>query len=142
MEGKGDAGRQGGPAGDLMVVIDEKDHDIFSRQGNDIICLVPISFTTAALGGTIEIPVLGGEDKLDIPAGTQTGKVFRLKGKGIPHLRRRGRGDQLVQIQIWTPNKLSEDDKKLLRQLEASDSFVAPKSSKSFLEKLRQTLGV
>ena len=140
MEGKGDVGRQGGPTGDLIVVIDEKEHDIFTRQESNIICLVPISFATAALGGTIEIPVLGGTDQLEIPAGTQTGKVFRLRGKGIPYLRRRGAGDQLFQIQIWTPKKLSESDKKLLRQLEKSENFIAPKTSKSFLEKLRERL--
>ena len=142
IEGKGDIGRQGGPPGDLIVVVDEKEHDIFSRQENHIVCLVPVSFVTAAIGGTIEIPVLGGTDNLDIPAGTQTGKIFRLKGKGIPYLRGRGRGDQLVQIQVWTPKKLSEADRKLLLQLGQSESFVPPKSSKSFLEKLRETLGV
>jgi len=142
IEGKGDVGRQGGPAGDLMVVVQEKEHDIFTRRDNDIICLVPISFITAALGGTIEIPVLGGTDQLDIPAGTQTGKVFRLRGKGIPHLRRRGNGDQLVQVQIWTPKNLSESDRNLLKKLDQSDSFRAPKTSKSFFAKLRETLGV
>jgi molecular chaperone DnaJ len=142
IEGKGDIGRQGGPAGDLMVVVKEKDHDIFTRRDNDIICLVPISFVTAALGGTIEIPILGGTDNLDIPAGTQTGKVFRLRGQGIPHLRRRGNGDQLVQVQIWTPKDLSDSDRELLRRLDKSESFKAPKSSKSFFAKLRETLGV
>ncbi len=142
IRGKGDIGRQGGPAGDLLVVIDEKDHDIFSRQDSDIVCLMPISFVTAALGGTIEIPVLGGVDNLDIPSGTQTGKVFRLKGRGIPHLRRSGKGDQLVQVQVWTPTKLSSSDEKLLKQLGQSETFVPPKSSKSFLSKLRKTLGL
>lgn len=142
IEGKGDSGRQGGAPGDLIVVIDEAEHDIFTRQDNHIICLVPISFVTAAIGGTIEIPVLGGTDKLDIPAGTQTGKVFRMSGRGIPYLRRKGRGDQLVQVQVWTPKKLSEEDKKLLRRLGDSDAFTPPKSSKSLFEKLRETLGV
>lgn len=142
IEGKGDVGRQGGPPGDLMVVVQEKEHDIFSRRDNDIICLVPISFVTAALGGTIEIPVLGGTENFEIPAGTQTGKVFRLRGKGIPYLRRRGSGDELVQVQIWTPKNLSESDKALLKKLDKSDSFRAPKTSKSFFEKLRETLGV
>jgi len=140
--GKGDIGPRNGPAGDLIVVIEEKEHDIFTRQGNNLVCLVPISFVTAALGGTIEIPVLNGTENLDIPAGTQTGKVFKIKGRGIPFLRRRGSGDQLVQVQIWTPKKLSDSDKKLLKQLDRSDSFVPPKSSKSFLDKLRETLGV
>jgi molecular chaperone DnaJ len=142
IEGKGDSGRQGGSPGDLIVVVDEKEHDVFSRQENNIVCLVPISFTTAALGGSIEIPVLGGIDQLDIPAGTQTGKVFRLRGKGIPYLRRRGRGDQLVQVQVWTPKKLTDADKKILRQLSQSDAFIPPKSSRSFLARLRETLGV
>ncbi len=142
IEGKGDVGRQGGPTGDLMVVVQEKEHDIFTRRDNDIICLVPISFVTAALGGTIEIPVLDGTDNLDIPTGTQTGKVFRLRGKGIPHLRRRGNGDQLVQVQIWTPKDLSDSDRELLRRLDKSESFKAPKTSKSFFAKLRATLGV
>ena len=142
IEGKGEAGRQGGPPGDLIVVIEEKDHDIFTRQDDHLICQIPISFVTAALGGTIEVPVLGGTDSLDVPAGTQTGKVFRMKGKGIPHLRRGGHGDQLVQVQVWTPGKLGESEKKLLRQLEKSESFRPPKSSKSFFEKLRETLGV
>lgn len=142
IEGKGDIGRQGGPPGDLIVIVEEKDHDIFTRQDHNIACLVPISFVTAALGGTIEVPVLGGSDNLDIPAGTQTGKIFRLRGKGLPYLRRRGRGDQLIQVQVWTPKKLSDADKKILRQLNKSDSFIAPKTSKSFLDRLRETLGV
>ncbi|MDD4050768.1 MAG: molecular chaperone DnaJ [candidate division Zixibacteria bacterium] len=142
IERKGDSGRQGGLPGDLMVVIDEEEHDIFTRQDNHIICQVPVSFVTAALGGTIEIPVLGGTDTLDIPSGTQTGKVFRLPGKGIPYLRRRGHGDQLIQIHVWTPKKLSDEEKKLLKRLGESESFTPPKASKSFFEKLRETLGV
>lgn len=142
IEGQGNAGRRGGPPGDLIVVIEEKDHDIFSRSDNNIVCQVPISFDVAALGGRIEIPILGGTDTLEIPAGTQTGKLFRLRGKGIPHLRRRGRGEQLVQVQIWTPKKLSEADKKLIRQLSQSESFTLPKANKSFFAKLRETLGV
>lgn len=142
VEGKGDAGAQGGPAGDLIVIIEEAEHDVFTRRDNDIICIVPISFVTAAMGGDIEIPVLGGTDTLTIPAGTQTGRLFRLRGKGLPYLRRNGRGDQVVQVHIWTPDDLSESDRKLLRQLGESPSFKAPKSSKSFLARLRETLGV
>ena len=142
IEGKGDAGPRGGPAGDIIVVIEEKDHPDFTRQGENIILQVSISFVTAALGGTIDIPVLNGTDTLDIPPGTQTGKVFRMKGRGIPNLRRRGQGDQLVQVQVWTPDKLTDSDKKLLQQLGRSESFKPPKSSKSFFSKLRETLGV
>lgn len=142
LEGKGNAGLQGGPAGDLIVVINEKEHEHFTRRDNDIICQVPISFTAAALGGSVDIPTLNGNDKLDIPPGTQTGKVFRLRGLGIPYLRRRGRGDQLVQVHIWTPKKLSDIDKDLLQRLSLSEAMKTPKSSKSFFEKLRETLGV
>ncbi len=142
IEGKGDAGRQGGPPGDLIVIIAEQEHEVFTRRDNDIICQIPISFTVAALGGAIEIPVIGGTEELNIPAGTQSGKVFRLRGKGIPYLRRNGSGDQLVQVQLWTPKKLSENDKRLLQELGKSDSFKAPKSNKSFFEKLRESLGV
>jgi len=142
IEGKGNVGFQGGPPGDLIVIIEEKEHEIFTRRDNDLICQVPISFATAALGGSIEIPVLNGTDILEIPAGTQTGKVFRLKGIGIPYLRRRGRGDQLIQVHVWTPKKLSESDKELLSEISRSESFKPPKSSRSFFAKLRETLGV
>jgi molecular chaperone DnaJ len=142
IEGKGDCGRQGGPAGVLIVIIDEEEHDVFTRQENHIICQIPVSFVTAALGGTVEIPVLGGMETLEIPSATQTGKVFRLAGRGIPYLRRRGRGDQLVQIHVWTPKKLSDDEKKMLRKMGESESFAPPRASRSFFEKLRETLGV
>ncbi len=142
IEGKGDAGLQGGPAGDLIVVIQEKDHEHFTRRDSDIICQIPISFTTAALGGTVEVPTLNGAASLEIPPGTQTGKVFRIRNIGMPHLRRRGQGDELVQVHIWTPKKLSDADKKLLEELDLSDTMIPPKSSKSFFEKLRETLGV
>jgi len=142
IEGKGDAGTQGGPAGDLIVIIEEHEHEIFTRQENHILCQIPVSFITAAVGGTIQVPVLNGAEELNIPAGTQSGKVFRMKGKGLPYLRRSGRGDQLVQVHVWTPKKLSDSDKKLLRQLAQSDSFAPPQSSKSFFDKLRESLGV
>ncbi|MCK5126490.1 MAG: molecular chaperone DnaJ [candidate division Zixibacteria bacterium] len=142
IEGRGEAGQQGGPPGDLIVVVEEKDHDDFTRQDSHIVCQVSVSFLVAALGGTIEIPVIGGTSTLDIPSGTQTGKVFKLRGKGIPYLRRSGRGDQMIQVQVWTPKRLNENEKKILQQLQNSDSFKPPKSSKSFFSKLRETLGV
>lgn len=142
IEDQGEAGVRGGPPGDLIVVIEEKDHDHFTRQGNNIVCQLPVSFITAALGGTISVPGLAGKINLDIPAGTQTGKLFKIKGKGIPHLRHRGRGDELVQVQIWTPRKLSPDEKKLLKKLSTSESFNPPPSSRSFFSRLRETLGV
>ncbi len=142
LDGQGDAGVRGGPEGDLIVVIEEKDHDHFTRQGNNIVCQMPISFIVAAIGGTIQVPGLESELSLDIPAGTQSGKVFKLKGKGIAHLRHRGHGDELVQVQVWTPRKLNSEEKKLFKSLSNSESFVPPKSSRSFFSRLRDTLGV
>lgn len=142
IQGQGDAGRQGGAAGDCIVIIEEIEHEIFSRQDGNIVCQVPISFTTAALGGVVEIPSLDGAESLSIPAGTQTGKLFRMRGKGIPHLRRKGRGDLVVQVQVWTPERITDADTQLLRKLAQSESFKPPKSSKTFFARLRETLGV
>ena len=128
IENKGNAARNRGRAGDLIVVFYEKEHDIFTRQGDNLICQMPISFTLAALGGELSVPTLDGDYKLIIPAGTQTGKVFRLRGKGIPHLNSHGQGDELVQVTVWTPNKLSNEDRKLLSRLDSSPSFTPSKS--------------
>ena len=138
----GNAAPRGGPTGDLVAVFEEAPHEQFTRRGDDIVCEVSISFPMAALGGEIEVPALGGTNMLKVPSGTQSGKVLRLKGKGIPHLHRGGRGDQLVRVVVWIPNKLSAEDKKLLVKLEHSESFKAPKTDRSFFEKLRDTLGV
>ncbi len=142
LENQGNAARNKGQPGDLIVVFDEKDDDIFTRQGDNIICLVPISFTTAALGGELQVPTLNGNHQLKIPPGTQTGKVFRLRGKGIPHLNAHGIGDELVQVTVWTPDKLSPEDERLLNTLDKSPSFVPPKSDKSFFRKLKDSLGL
>ena len=114
---QGNAGRNGGSPGDVIVLIDEKEDPIFERRDKDIFIRVPISFTLAALGGKIEVPTLTGQVKMKIPSGTQSGKVFRLRGKGLPRLEGYGRGDQLVEIVIWTPKKLSSEEKRLLKEL-------------------------
>jgi len=142
LEGQGNAARNKGQAGNLIVVFDEKEDDIFTRQGDNIICMMPISFTMAALGGELNVPTLNGKYKLKVPAGTQTGKVFRLRGKGIPHLHAHGVGDELVQVTVWTPDNLSSEDEKLLKTLDRSPSFVPPKSDKSFFRKLKESLGL
>ncbi len=142
LENQGNAARNKGQPGDLIVVFDEKEDDVFTRQGDNIICLVPISFTMAALGGEFQVPTLNGSHLLKIPAGTQTGKVFRLRGKGIPRLHSHGVGDELVQVTVWTPDKLSVEDKRLLRELNSSPSFIPPKSDKSFFRKLKDSLGL
>ncbi|MCX6825732.1 MAG: molecular chaperone DnaJ, partial [candidate division Zixibacteria bacterium] len=121
---------------------EEQEHDIFIRQGDNIICQMPISFTLAALGGELSIPTLNGDYRLKIPAGTQSGKVFRLRGKGIPHLNSHGSGDELLQTTIWVPTNFSNEDKHLLETLNRSSSFVPPRADKSFIRKLRESLGM
>lgn len=118
--GEGEAGPNGGPSGDLYVVIHVQDHEFFQRDGNDLHCEIPLGFPTLALGGAITIPLLDGEDALDIPEGTQSGATFRVRGKGMPDVGGRGRGDLLVTVKVVTPKKLTRDQKALLGQLAAS----------------------
>ncbi len=116
--GGGEAGIKNGTAGDLYIVIHIKPHDTFQRKGNDLYCEVPVSFAQAALGSEIEVPTLDGKAKLKIPPGTQTGTVFRMKGKGIPSLNSFGAGSQNVEIVIQTPRKLTKKQKELLHEFE------------------------
>lgn len=116
ISGEGEGGVRGGPAGDLYIVLRVKTHEFFDREGDDIYCEVPLTFVQAALGDEVEIPTLNEKVKLKIPAGTQTGTYFRLKGKGVPKLRGIGTGDQHVKVTIVTPTKLTEEQKDLLRQ--------------------------
>lgn len=120
LSGEGAAGENGAPAGDLYVVIHVKDHDIFVRDGSNLYCEVPISFTMAALGGEIEVPTLDGRVKLKIPAETQTGKLFRVRGKGVTSARGGYAGDLICKVIIETPVSLNEEQKELLRKLEES----------------------
>lgn len=116
MSGEGEGGLRGGPAGDLYIVIRVKPHEFFEREGDDIYCEVPLTFVQAALGDEIEIPTLTEKVKLKVPAGTQTGTYFRLKGKGVPKLRGYGQGDQHVKVTIVTPTNMTDDQRELLRQ--------------------------
>lgn len=118
--GEGEAGEKGAPSGDLYVVLHIKKHDLFEREGNDIVLEVPISYAQAALGDEIEVPKLKGKVKIKIPPGTQTGTVFRLKGQGIPYLHRYGTGDQLVKVYVEVPEKLSKKQKEQLREFDKS----------------------
>ncbi|HEU4622926.1 MAG TPA: molecular chaperone DnaJ, partial [Burkholderiaceae bacterium] len=118
--GNGEPGVNGGPPGDLYVEIHVKPHTMFERDGDDLHCQVPIAFTTAALGGKIEVPTLGGRAEIDIPEGTQQGKTFRLRGKGIKGVRSGYPGDLYCHVAIETPVKLTEKQKSLLREFEAS----------------------
>lgn len=118
LRGEGEAGSQGGPDGDLYVFIQVEDHEFFTREGDNIICRVPISFVTAALGGTIEVPSLQGKEKLKIPRGTQNGNIFKLKGKGIAHIRGFGHGDQIIEVHVVVPTDLSRKQEELLQEFE------------------------
>ncbi|MDB5329879.1 MAG: dnaJ 1 [Phycisphaerales bacterium] len=138
--GEGEAGEPGGPSGDLHCYIAVKPHPIFTRHNSDLVCQVPISFTHAALGGTIEVPTLKGKEELEIPSGTQHGEVFKLKGKGLPGLRTHKVGDELVQIYIEIPKKLSERQKQLLKDFAATDDGSMMPQRKGFMDKLKQVL--
>jgi molecular chaperone DnaJ len=117
LEGKGDAGAMGAPAGNLRVVFEVEDHELFERHGDDLLIDVPLSPIDLALGTKVEVPTLDGKVALKVPAGTQSHKVFRMRGKGIPHVNRPGGGDQLVRVVAWTPDKLDKDLKRRLEDL-------------------------
>lgn len=140
LSGEGEAGVNGGPPGDLYVVVHLKAHSVFQREGGDLHCEMPISYTVAALGGEIEIPTLDGHAKMKIPAETQSGATFRLRGKGIKPLRSNENGDLMCHVVVETPVKLNERQKELLRELEAINQQDAGKHSpraKSWLDKVK-----
>ncbi|MFO1504656.1 MAG: molecular chaperone DnaJ [Steroidobacteraceae bacterium] len=120
LSGEGEAGRNGGPAGDLYVEVHVRPHDIFEREGEHLSCEVPVSFVTAALGGTVIVPTLDGQVSLKIPAETQSGRVFRLRDKGVKPVRGGSRGDLFCKVMVETPVKLSSEQKELLRKFESS----------------------
>ncbi len=126
LRGEGNAGRRGGPNGDLIVVIEEAPHHHFKRDGDDIIYELDLSFPEAALGSEVEVPTLNGRAKLKIEPGIQSGKILRMRDKGLPHLNGYGKGDQLVTINIFTPTKLSSKEKDLLKELDRSSNIKPP----------------
>ena len=132
LAGEGEAGAQGGPSGDLYVVVNVREHDIFQRDGRDLYCEVPISFADAALGGELEVPTLDGRVKLKIPEGTQTGKLFRLRGKGVTPVRGGTAGDLMCRVVVETPVKLDKRQRELLEEFRRSlqsDSSHSPRAS-------------
>lgn len=142
LQGQGNAGRRGGPPGDLVVEIEEEPHEYFTRNGDDIIYDLLISFPTAALGGEVEIPTLAAKAKLTIEPGTPAGRMLRMRDRGIPHLNNHGRGDQLVRVNIWVPQRLNAREKELLRELAKADHINPNEedrksASKGFFEKVR-----
>jgi molecular chaperone DnaJ len=141
LSGEGEAGVNGGPPGDLYVVIHLKEHSVFHRDGDDLHCEMPISFSQAALGGEIEIPTLDGSAKIKVPAETQSGQVFRLRGKGIKGVRSTYPGDLLCEVVVETPVRLTDRQKELLRELEdinKNDGDRHNPRAKSFMEKVRE----
>lgn len=141
VSGEGEGGLQGGSRGDLYVFISVAEHPLFKRNENDVICEVPISFTQAALGAKIEVPTLDGKVSFDIPAGTQTGAVFRLPKKGIPHLKSKkenARGDQLVQVNLEVPKNLSSQQKNLLKEFANLSGEDSLPGHKGFLDKVKE----
>jgi molecular chaperone DnaJ len=138
--GEGEAGEANAPAGDLHVYIAVKEHPIFTRHNNDLVCQVPISFTEAALGASIEVPTLKGTEPMEIPAGTQHGEVFKLKNKGLPDVRSYRNGDELVQIVIEVPKKLNEKQKQLLREFATTEEGRISQQRKGFLDKLKDLI--
>jgi molecular chaperone DnaJ len=138
---EGEPGRMGGPRGDLYCYVRVKPHEFLQRDGNDLIAVVPISFTQATLGTTIDVPSINGTKGLKIPPGTQYGSIFRIKGQGLPDVRTHRTGDQLVQIIIETPTRLNKQQQDLLREFAKTENkHVSPKST-SFFEKLKQHFG-
>jgi molecular chaperone DnaJ len=136
--GNGEAGMGGGQPGDLYIVLAVKEHELFERQGEDLFCEIPIKFTLATLGGTIEVPTLFGKASLKIPTATQSGTTFRLRGKGMPSLRGGHQGDQLVRVQVEVPTSLSAEQKKLLEEFARISGDAANPTSKSFFEKAKK----
>lgn len=135
LRGQGNAGRHGGPAGDLIVVIEEEAHEYFTRNGDDIIYDLLISFPTAALGEEVEIPTLTGKAKLSIEPGTPAGRMLRMRERGISHLNSHGRGDQLVRVNIWVPARLNAQEKKLLKDLASSEHMTPSEEDRRSNEK-------
>ena len=137
LRGEGEAGQPGQPRGDLHCYVRVKPHRFLERHNNDLVCRMPVSFSQAALGGVVEVPKLGGRAKLTIPAGSQHGQILRMSGQGLPDLRTGRMGDQLVQLLIEIPRKLSAEQKKLLREFAETEDKVVLPESQGFFEKLK-----
>jgi molecular chaperone DnaJ len=140
VRGEGNVGPKGGPAGDVIIFIEESEDKNFERHGDDIIYNLPLSFSQVALGADIEVPTLNGRAKLHIPPGTQSGKILRMRGKGIPHLHSHGRGDQLVRVVVWTPTKLTAKERKIFEELEKSENCRPPQGDRGFISKIKDAI--
>ena len=138
IRGQGNAGRNGGPAGDLLITITVRPHELFRREGTTVLCEAPITFTQAVLGAELEIPTIDGKVKYTLPEGTQSGTTFRLKGKGIPSINGRGRGDQYVTVYIETPRNLNKEQKEALKKFAAAMGEDEASGQKPFFKKFKK----
>ncbi len=140
VSGKGNAGERGGPAGDLIILVEEEAHPDLHREGLNVAFELYVSFTDAVFGTNVEVPTIDGKAKIKIPPGTQSGKIFRLKGKGFPSVNSYEKGDQLIHVNVWTPTQLSAEEKTALEKLQSSENFQPrpDKNEKGFFEKLKE----
>lgn len=138
LRGEGNVGPRGGPHGDLLIVIEVEPHPLFERHGDDVLLDLGISFPQAALGAEIEVPTLNGPATLAVPPGTQSGDVLRLPGRGIPRLGGGPTGDQLAQVSVWVPTRLSTEERRAIESLADAENFIPPKSGKGFWSKVRE----
>jgi molecular chaperone DnaJ len=145
LRGEGNVGKRGGPAGDVIVVMEEEPHPVFTRNGDDVVLDLLVSFPEAATGGDIEVPTLTGRARLKIDPGTQSGRILRMRDKGIPHLNSFGRGDQLVRVNVWVPTSLSAREKQTLKEMKDSENFHpkdgdrSANSEKSFFGRMKKS---
>jgi len=141
LTGEGELGEYGGPPGDLYIYLTVEDHPLFKREGQDVLLDVPVSFAQAAMGAEIEVPTLTGGERIKIPAGTQPGQVFRLRGKGMPHLRGAGTGDQQCRVTVEVPTKLTAKQKDLLKEFDCLSNDACTPLTKGFLDKVKELFG-
>lgn len=145
MSGKGNAGQNGGPAGDLLINIKEKEHPNFTRDGSNILYELDVNFADAALGTSVEVPTLDGKVKINLPQGTPSGKIFRLRGKGLPSIQSYGKGDQLIHVNIWVPTSLTAEERKALELIRKSKNFqpseADKKTRKGLFDKMKDFFG-
>jgi molecular chaperone DnaJ len=145
VSGKGNAGKQGGPAGNLRVYVEEDKHEHFQRDGNNIMYELFINIADAALGTQAEVPALEGKVRIKIPPGTQGGKIFRLQGKGLPAVQSYEVGDQLIHVNIWTPKQLNDEERILLEKLRNMPNFnptaAGAKAERGFFDKMKDIFG-
>lgn len=140
MSGKGNEAPMGGPAGDLLILVEEKEHEFLKRDGNNVIYDLYLNFVDAVLGTSVEVPTIDGKVKIKIDTGTQSGKILRLRGKGIPDINGYGKGDQLIHVNVWTPKQTSKEEKEMLESMRDSENFKPKpaKSDKGFFDRMKE----